>query len=351
MRAVDGLLVSGYPAMLLAMLGAWAAALAANAKEFRPHARSAALLFAGALLIRLFLVPAAHQVYFDEFEHFNIAENLARLGRFAESLAGGRPDLDVLEVPTWPGLYHVLLALCLRVRPSGETAPFILNAVLSSLSVAALYAASMLLLGDALAALLAALVWAVSPLHLQFSVSGDLTACSLLWIAVSFAALGVHLRRSSRDSYLLLLASLALAANARFENMLLAPVFAAALTRSGRKWRPNDGLARLAEAAFAALLAAPLLLAARNRHNGLAGFDASLAATVGSLWSNAAGNAWFLLRTPEAGPWLLCAGALAWRSRRRPGPAGLALALAGAAYFVAYSAFFRGEFGFRSEGR
>jgi hypothetical protein len=280
----------------------------------------AAALLAGALL-RCGRAPR-HEVFYDEYEHADIAANVARTGHFAETLAGGPPDLSIYDLPSWPGAFHALLALPVRLGADAERLAFGVNALLGTLTVALVFGAAALAFESGWAGAAAAVLWALWPDHVRLSAAGDLTPFSNLWLAAALLA------AAARRPWLLALCC-ACAVNTRFENLALLP-FAAWLL--GRERRSGA----LTLACLAAL--PPMALILLNRGSGIPGFTAGAGESLRSLGEN-------LLGDLRLGRWdWLCVAALAAacalqpRSRR---PA-LLLAAVSAAYLLGTSAFYRG---------
>lgn len=275
--------------------------------------------------------------------------NLARLGRFGESLAGGLPDLDILSAPTWPGGYHAALGLIFRILGAEEALAFDFNALAAAVAAGLIYLAGVHLFRRESAGLWAATLWCLLPLQARYAAATDLTVWSTLWLAGSILAASLAARKHSDGAYALLLATLALAAHARFENILLAAPCAWFLRREGwSPWSRPTWKIRLLHAAWLASLAPLALLVARNRGLELPGFSDSPAGHLSNLLANIPANILFLLGEPAPAALALTAAVTVARTRER----GAAwLALVALAYFLVYASFFRGRFSQGSEDR
>ena len=329
-----------YPAALALLLGIWLTQLPAAAARFQRKLATTrpgtglllAALIIGALILRLAIMTPMHQVYYDEFEHLDIARNLARTGVFAETVIGGLPGWDVLTRPTWPAGHHVALAAVMRLCGSATSVAFAWSGVLSALSVLLVFWASLELFEDERGALAAAFLWAVCPVVLRYAAACDLTSSSLFWCAAALAAL--HARESEPSPTLdaFTAATLAYAVQVRFENVLLL-AYAAAVCRR-----------RILLAPAAIGLIFPLALVWANRAGALAGY-------VGvAPWAN------FVRQAPSdliflAGPGalgILLLPALLFSAARSASWRLLTLA---AAYFTVYASYYHGNFTGGSDDR
>ncbi|MBI5629720.1 MAG: hypothetical protein HY921_02415 [Elusimicrobia bacterium] len=345
-------LVYGYPLLLAALFLSWLllAFLQFGVEFGNCHRIELACLggiFVAALSLRL-LWPHRPQVYFDEFEHADIAANLARRGAFAESWAGGSPELSVLKTPTWPGGFHFLLSLIFRAFGPSWAAAAGLNALLASASILLIFWAALLAWDDWPAAATAAGLLAFSPLHLRFSTCGDLTASSLFWILSALGAFFLALREKSLKRYLLLLTSLAIAAHTRPENLLLFPVLLGSLHLRGQA--PGGKPARAAETIFIASSLPILLIAFVNHSQGLPGYGESFSSTFGHLARNIPRNLLYFLRQPGFSLMVIPAAIYGAASPKAKGGQAPLLALA-LGYGLLYSGFFRGNFNLGAECR
>ena len=161
-----------YPAALALLLAAWLAMLPkALGRLWRAVSGKAAYLLATILAVGLTLrlsAGPAHRVYYDEFEHLDIARNLAASGTFSTTLVGGLEGWDVRARPTWPGGHHVALAAAFKLFGSSARAAFVWSALLSSLTTLFVFWAALELFDDERGALAASFAWAVLPLAVSY---------------------------------------------------------------------------------------------------------------------------------------------------------------------------------------
>lgn len=321
-----------YPAALALLLAAWLALLPRALGRLRRRCSgNAGWLLAGILLaaLALRLAPGgAHRVYYDEFEHLDIARRLAASGTFAETLVGGLEGHDVLARPTWPGGHHVALAAFVKLGGGA----FLWSALLSSLSALFVFWAALELFDDERGALAAAFAWAVLPLAARYGRAADLTSSSLFWIAASLAAL--HAREKEPRLNGFAACTVAYAVQVRPENALL--IGYAALIRAP--------LAVYLPALLGAAVPASIALA--NRADALPGYSAATTAPLAHLARQAGPNLRWLAGRAEFWLILLPAGLAA--AAKRPAAR---LAALSAALFLLYGCFFRGRFDTGTEDR
>lgn len=279
---------------------------------------------ATALFVRLWLAPAGPRVFYDEYEHLDLAWNLASRGVFAGSMAWIPGELDVFRRPLWPPLAHLHYAALFLATGLGESGVWALNAALSAAACAAAGAAAFAWLGSPLAAGLTALLLAFSPTHAAYARTADLASVASLWTALAWLA---ALRGGPWTAGL----ALALAVQARPDGLLLLPPLLWLLSRHGRR-----ALGPSALAALSALL--PLSIAWSARAAGHDGYGDAWATLLARAPRQALENAWFFLRpdSPRL-PLALAAAAGFWRARRERFARALALSVA--LYFGLYSAY------------
>lgn len=245
---LDHFLAYAYPRLVQALLLAWAASFvyarrdlqrAAGAPFKRRELWILAGIFAAGAALRFFLAPRAHMVLWDEIEVLDQTRNFHRMGAFAKTVAGGLPDLDVLDmVGHWPPVFPVLCDGLYRIFGYAENRAFALNLLLSSLTVPVFAVAVALLWDSAAAGLAAGILLAFDPLHLKYSASGDLTASSIFWLSAAVLAIAAAARRPGPKVSLLAQLTIAVAVHTRPENVLLYPFAYLAWRRapSPREW-------------------------------------------------------------------------------------------------------------------
>ena len=190
-----------------------------------PKSRTAALsllgLFLVGLLVRLLAVPHLHHVLDDEFGHVVIAEAMAFHHRFSLCPEGPGPCL-----PQWMPIFHLLIGAVYLFSGISETAVFVLNCTIGSLTILLFFTAAKAAAGTDRAGLLAAALLTCYPLHLKFCGGGNSEPTALFFVALTVTALFVHIREDKAATALLALVAVTTAALVRIEHgILMAPVF------------------------------------------------------------------------------------------------------------------------------
>ncbi|MDX6769912.1 MAG: hypothetical protein SF051_10290 [Elusimicrobiota bacterium] len=335
------LLVSVGPKLVAGLaLPALGALWAGNGRATPAWRRAAALAgaaAAAALLARLLLVAPTHRVFYDEYEHLDLARNLAERGVYAATMGFVPGALTVDRLPLWPPLAHLHYAALFLVRGYSEGAVYALNVALSCLVPLAAAAASFTAFANPAAAGLTALFLALSPVAVSYASTADLSSVALLWTALAWLAV---LRAEKRDGRRDLWAAgltVAAALHARPDGLLLLPPLLWLLARRGR--------AAAGPAAMALASGLPLLVLAWSaRAAGHDGYGDSWGSLSGRAPLQALENLWFFLEPSSPRPLLLAAAAWGFWSLRRERVA-RALALSAGLYFALYAAYPTSAFG------
>ncbi len=182
-------------------------------------------IFLFALLLRIFVIPHTHHIYFDEFEHINIAQNILYSGSACGCLDGSNIDCNSCSLTPWPPGYHTVLSMTLGVFGDSENTAFMTNAVIGSLSILLIFLLLYLLLKDTNSALIGSLMLAVLPVHLKFSGTTSTGIFSIFFFLLTFLFLEYYFSSRQLKSLLLFLTSLLYLSYIRPENLLFIPCF------------------------------------------------------------------------------------------------------------------------------
>ena len=174
--------------------------------------------------MRMWFVPHTHHVYFDEFEHINIAENMSYGGKFAVCAKGTDKLCESYQFPNWPCGYHTILALVFSVFGNSEAAAYNLSAVIGTISILILFLMAYLLFNSQGIALGCAFLFSLIPAQLKYSGASSMDITSLFFVLLSFVSLLAYLRISDIKSLLLFIAVLAFTVYVRPENGIF-PLF------------------------------------------------------------------------------------------------------------------------------
>lgn len=176
-------------------------------------------------------MPQRSVVFNDEYEHVAVAGNLRESGSFSrcEFSLDGR-CLSSYR-PQWVPGFHFLLARTSGLFGGGLAGAYDFNAAVGALSVGAVFLAAYLAVGDAAAALAAALLLCFFPPHMKFSGNAAPEALALLSVLLSLAAALAAARLRTARSLGLFLAAAGWALLVRPENGLAVAFQAALLAR------------------------------------------------------------------------------------------------------------------------
>jgi 4-amino-4-deoxy-L-arabinose transferase-like glycosyltransferase len=175
--------------------------------------------------VRLYLVPHTHYVFYDEYEHINIAKNLAETRQF--SRCDSYLDNKCLSafLPNWTPGYHFLLALIFKIFGISEAVAFNFNAFLGVISIAVLFLLTYLVTSSNTIALISAALLSFTPLHLKYSGNSSLEMCSLVFILLSTVSVLIFTRLQTRSSFFQFLTVVAYTTLLRPENGVVVLLF------------------------------------------------------------------------------------------------------------------------------
>ncbi len=162
-----------------------------------------------------------HHVYFDEFEHIHIAENMFLHGKTSLIIKGGYGLYEIGTPEAWPAGYHALLASIFSIFGSSEAVAFNTSAVIGSISIILIFLVAYLLFNDRAIALIAAFLFNLIPVHLKYSGASELGLTSLLFVLLTVLSLFLYVKDKNSKSLFLLIVTLVLAVYMRPENFLL----------------------------------------------------------------------------------------------------------------------------------
>jgi len=159
------------------------------------------IVFILALFLRLFFIPHMHYVFYDEYEHINIAKNMSENKIFARCNFYLDGKCFEYDLPQWVPGYHFLLSLVFSLFGISESVAYDFNAVLGSVSVIILFLTTFLISNEVGVSLVSALLLTFLPLHLRFSGNSSLEITSSLFILLSILSALVYLRLKTNRSF------------------------------------------------------------------------------------------------------------------------------------------------------
>ncbi|MBI4612787.1 MAG: glycosyltransferase family 39 protein [Planctomycetes bacterium] len=205
------------------------------------------LVLAGAGILRLFVVPAAHRVFNDEHVYEEMGLSIAFRGDARAAHAGiyeeGRLTLMGGRYEKWPSAFPVCLALAYRLFGAGEGVAFTTNVLLSVAGIAAVGLVGALFFREGRSWLYAAIVYAILPQNNYWAHSASVEPSAAAFGALAIAAVALAAEFPSWRTYVLAASALAASLQFRMESLFLLPVALAVVTlrrpgefRSARFW-------------------------------------------------------------------------------------------------------------------
>lgn len=185
----------------------------------------AALLIVLSLSIRVYVIPHRHYVFYDEYEHINIARNMAQTMQF--SRCDFYLDNKCLSstLAQWTPGYHFLLSSVFKFSGISESIAYNFNAFLGTASIAGLFLLTYLITSNSAVALISAVLLSFTPLHLIYSGNSSLEMCSLVFILLSMISLLIFNRLQTKGSFFQLITVVAYTTLVRAENGVIIILF------------------------------------------------------------------------------------------------------------------------------
>jgi len=173
-------------------------------------------------IVRMWFIPHIHHVYFDEFEHINIAENMMYHGKFFVTLKGTDEICEgYSRLQLWPPGYHTLLGLIFSIFGNSESVAYNLSVVIGSLSMLVIFLIVYLLFNNQSIALYSTFLFNLIPIHLKYSGASELGIASLFFMLLTILTSLIYLKFKNIKSLLLLTSIIAFTAYIRPENSIL----------------------------------------------------------------------------------------------------------------------------------
>lgn len=183
------------------------------------------IIFLATIFIRTTLVPQTHYVYFDEFEHINVAQNILYNDRLCECFDGNNKVCNLcFGMPRPPG-YHTFLSLIFEVFGDSERMAFLANITMASLSVVLMFFLIYMFSKSQIASIAGAFLFSLVPVHLKFSGSTSMEILSIFLVILSMIILELYIKHKRANIFLLFVLVFAFAVSSRIENVLLVPIF------------------------------------------------------------------------------------------------------------------------------
>lgn len=296
------------------------------------------------------MAPRTNRLFYDEHIYESIGQNLADLHRAQMCLEGnveyGALDCARAEYNKQPYGYPYLLSLGYRAFGVSESIAHRLNVASAGVAAWAAFVAALLLFGDAVAAVFAAIVFMLIPQQLLWAHTAAAEPTSALTALLAVTAGLAHARLQTTRSLAWMVAAMAFAAQFRIEALLVVPVVAVTLVllapsefaRPRTWWGATIGLWLCAALVFH-------IAAVRGESWGASGDRLSLVHVLPNLASNGR----FYLADPRfpASFTVLALAGMLWRPARTV----LIPAVLFLAFWGTYLFFYAGSYDFGADVR
>jgi len=183
------------------------------------------LIFLCGLTLRVMFIPHTHYVYYDEFEHINLAQNILYSNKFCECYSGTNQDCNSCYLMPYPAGYHTFLSLIFNIFGDSEQVAFNTNAIVGSISIILFFLLLFLITKNSRLALIGAFIFSFIPVHLKYSGTSSLGIFSVFFIILNMMFLETYIKTKKYSIFLLFLTTLLFAIQIRGENLLLLFIF------------------------------------------------------------------------------------------------------------------------------
>jgi len=168
-------------------------------------------------------VPHIPQVFNDEYNYKNAAENLAESQQLSLCLSQINNKCEDYVFTYWPPGHSFLASFFILLL--GKKLVFYLTSIMGVLSVVLIFFFTYLLFKKEIVSLISSLILATFPLHLKFSGNFSSEIYSSFFLMMSISFLFVYLREKSFRVASLVLITLLFSLQFRFENIFFLIVF------------------------------------------------------------------------------------------------------------------------------
>jgi len=169
--------------------------------------------------------PHIPHVYYDQYCHLDLANNLFRHGLCAYTLAGSLNECyNHTLCNAWPPGYHFILSLFFHLFGSTESVAYICSLFFGLLSILLFYILVYLAVQKEEIALWSAFFIAVVPVHLKYTATYSLEIPSLSFILLTGVSVLLYLKYRNLKTLLALITFFACACYIRPENFFLLSV-------------------------------------------------------------------------------------------------------------------------------
>ncbi len=179
------------------------------------------MIFCSGLALRAWAIPHLHHVYFDEFVHLNIAENIYYHNEFCITMKGGFDQIEAYDLSAWPPGYHCALAFFYSLFGETSKTAFYLSVTLGSCSIMLFFLLAYLIFKKDIPALLCTFLFSIIPVFLKYSASAAICATSLFFNLLALLAFLFYANLKNLKTIFLLLVALIVSVYIRPENFII----------------------------------------------------------------------------------------------------------------------------------
>lgn len=195
-----------------------------------------ALIFLFGFVLRMWIVPHIHYIYFDEDMYLDMGKNIAETGKayVCDYYSSGQ-CLSSSFYPMMAVGFPFILALVFKLFGTSHTAAFSASAFFGSLSIILIFFVAYLLFKKEEIGLWSALVLCLSPTLIKWSGSAMPEATSLFFILLSLLAFLLYSKLKSLKILFFSFCILAFTLQFRLEYIILLPFLAFLFNNKGKK--------------------------------------------------------------------------------------------------------------------
>ena len=161
-------------------------------------------IFIFGFILRMFIVPHMHNLYYDEPAYLDIAKNIAEEGNNCLCLWNQDGDCKFCGFSLKSIGFSFFIALFFKIFGTSTNLIFSVVAMLGSLSIILMFFLTYFIFKKEIPALLASCILAFYPLHLRWSGSVSAEVVSIFFILLSFCSLFIFLEKRNITSFLAL---------------------------------------------------------------------------------------------------------------------------------------------------
>ena len=175
------------------------------------------LIFLCGLMLRVYFIPHVHHVYYDEFNHLNIAEHLVKEHKFCSDFDPNNKNCILFG---WPPGFHFLLSLFFTLFGISDKVAYTFNSLVSCFSLLLIFFLTYLFFKNEKIALFSMFLLNFLPVHLKISGTTTLMPIFFFFILLTFIFAFIYIKEKQYSILLLFFSSLLFTVYIRPENFI-----------------------------------------------------------------------------------------------------------------------------------